>query len=209
MSAEAEQSLSPFARIVLETLSGYTPLASALLKTQCARAGLREESLEPVDMGRLIPHIVSAVARFSAPEKGERLGRELEELGPSFEPPGFAPDPATGASDRGRSAELPQYARTAGGAGSTGPAGPARPGVRIPDGVTLGKLSQEVVGVLATATPFAWPILETQCKQTGTDPATLQRDDLDALVPLLVKTVARWTCPEKGEEIRRMLQLLK
>ena len=78
----------------------------------------------------------------------------------------------------------------------------------LPPGVSLSHLSEQVFEVLARYTTFPWPVLSTQCKRLGLDPAFLTSADLRRLIPLLTAGVARFTSPLKGEQARRELENL-
>lgn len=80
---------------------------------------------------------------------------------------------------------------------------------QLPPGVTLNALSGKVYDVLAQFTAFPWPIMLTQCKRVGADPARLTREDLTRALPLIVTGVGRFTDPDKAasteQELTRLL----
>lgn len=83
-------------------------------------------------------------------------------------------------------------------------------GAVFPPGVSLVPLSREVFQVLARHTAFPWPVLSTQCKRQGVDPGALTAADLRGLIPHLASGVARFTSPDRGEQVRvELLALLR
>jgi hypothetical protein len=79
---------------------------------------------------------------------------------------------------------------------------------RAPEGVTFNALSARVFETLARYTAFPWPILMTQAKRCGANPAALDPQVFDELVPHLAAGVARYTTPDKGVAVQRELLAL-
>ncbi|MBZ0119041.1 MAG: hypothetical protein K8H88_18745 [Sandaracinaceae bacterium] len=65
---------------VLEVLGAYTPLASSVLETQCARAGIDPRDLDARALGRIVSSLADAVARFGSAESAESARAELAAL---------------------------------------------------------------------------------------------------------------------------------
>ena len=65
----------------------------------------------------------------------------------------------------------------------------------LPNDVVLSPLSRAVLTCLAEYTVLSWAVLKTQCARLGQDPAALEFEGLDALVPKLVTSVARFSSP--------------
>ncbi len=80
--------------------------------------------------------------------------------------------------------------------------------VRPPPGKKLNDLSERVFDVLRQFTAFPWPLLETQAKRTGCDPANLGRPSLARLIEPLAEGVARFNSPEAGREVQLALERL-
>lgn len=80
--------------------------------------------------------------------------------------------------------------------------------VKLPTGVSICSFSRQVLEVLAEHTPFAWPIFSTQCASLGADPTQVSSSDLEELIPLLAKAVARWSNPLKEAAITARLRRL-
>lgn len=77
---------------------------------------------------------------------------------------------------------------------------------KVPDGVALSPVARAVFDVLAQHSSFPWPILQTQCKRLGLDPATLASAAMTELAPLLATAVERFTSPEHGAQVLRALR---
>jgi hypothetical protein len=69
-------------------------------------------------------------------------------------------------------------------------------------------LTKEILRVLSTATPFAWPILQTQSDRLKVDPTDIKLPDLTKLIPLLERAVTRWSTPKKGALVSEKLTAL-
>ena len=80
--------------------------------------------------------------------------------------------------------------------------------VRRPKGVELGPLSLRVFETLCMYTAFPWPLLETQAKRAGCDPANLGHPGLERLIEPLARGVARFNSPEAGREAQLALERL-
>ncbi len=80
--------------------------------------------------------------------------------------------------------------------------------VRPPRGVELNPLSQHVFGLLREFTAFPWPLLHTQAKRAGCDPANLGRPALKRIIEPLARGVARFNSPEAGREVQLALERL-
>ncbi len=79
---------------------------------------------------------------------------------------------------------------------------------RHPSDVTLSPFSGRVFDTLSKATAFPWPIMMSQCKRCRVDPAALTPASLKEVLPFLVSSVARFTSPQKGEQVRADLEAL-
>jgi hypothetical protein len=67
----------------------------------------------------------------------------------------------------------------------------------------LSAVAERVFDVLARHTMFPWPVLKTQCERIGVDPFRLTPASLDGqLLDNLAASVARFTSPAKGAEVR-------
>lgn len=77
-----------------------------------------------------------------------------------------------------------------------------------PKGVELGPLSLRVFEALSQFTAFPWPLLETQAKRAGCDPANLGRAGLERLIEPLARGVARFNSPAAGREAQLALERL-
>lgn len=160
---------NPLVKAVLRVLEKYTTLAFPVFLTQCTRASLRPESLELKDVETLAPLISAAVARFTSPQTGEKLRRDLLSI------------------------DLRESTPSS---------------LHLPDGRNVGGFTQEVLKVIGRFTPFAWPILETQCLRAKQDPSELTPGKLLDLVDSISFSVARWTSPEKGDAVKERLNAL-
>lgn len=72
----------------------------------------------------------------------------------------------------------------------------------------LNALSEQVFEVLANYTAFPWPIMMSQCKRCRVDPVALTPATLKEAIPHLSSSVARFTSPQKGEQVRIDLEAL-
>jgi hypothetical protein len=79
---------------------------------------------------------------------------------------------------------------------------------KYPAGVTLGTLSMRVFDCLVKYTSFPWPILTAQCKRCQLDPASLNAEGLERVLPFLVEGVARFTSPQKGDALKEDLSAI-
>jgi hypothetical protein len=81
---------------------------------------------------------------------------------------------------------------------------------RLPDGVSLGPLSERVFEVLSRYTVFPWPVMVAQARRLDVSASDLRPAELQRLLPNLAAGVERFTSPEKGEAVRRdLLHLLE
>ncbi|AKF10961.1 hypothetical protein [Sandaracinus amylolyticus] len=78
----------------------------------------------------------------------------------------------------------------------------------LPQGVQLGKISREVFDALARFTSFPWPVMQAQCRREELDPTALTKSDVERLLPHLATAVARFTSPEKGEQVAEALRAI-
>lgn len=72
----------------------------------------------------------------------------------------------------------------------------------------LSDLARQVVEILEDHTALAWTILESHCERAGLVPDALDLADLEGLMPGLAKGVARFSSPEKGEDVTIRIQAL-
>ncbi len=69
--------LSEFANRVFDVLSRHTAFPWPVLKTQCERSGIDPRELMPSQLDTVLEDLVKAVARFTSPEVGEEVRRQL------------------------------------------------------------------------------------------------------------------------------------
>lgn len=69
--------LSEFANRVFDVLAEHTAFPWPVLKTQCERSGVDPRELMPSQLDRVLDDLVKAVARFTSPEVGEEVRRQL------------------------------------------------------------------------------------------------------------------------------------
>jgi hypothetical protein len=73
----------------------------------------------------------------------------------------------------------------------------------------LGELTKEVLRILGGHTPLAWPIVEVQCSKAHINPKTLNKRELESLIPAFTRSLARFSTPQKAQvadaELRRLL----
>jgi hypothetical protein len=72
----------------------------------------------------------------------------------------------------------------------------------------LSPFSQEVFGVVAKYTVFAWPVLTAQCRRGKVDPINLDREALSKVAVLLGQGVAAFTTAVKVKQFEDELALL-
>lgn len=69
----------------------------------------------------------------------------------------------------------------------------------------LGPLAISVYGVLERHTSFPWPVLKSQCRKNGIDPANLTPATLGAVIQDLALAVGRFSSMSAGLTVRREL----
>ena len=69
--------LNALSASVFEVLEQHTAFPWPVLAAQCKRYGRDPENLSPADLDELIVHLANGVARFTSPEKGETVQRDL------------------------------------------------------------------------------------------------------------------------------------
>jgi hypothetical protein len=74
--------LSPFSSRVFNVLAEQTAFPWAVLQAQSQRCHLDPAALTPDGLVTLLPLLVSGVARFTSPEKGQLVRTRLELLLP-------------------------------------------------------------------------------------------------------------------------------
>jgi len=74
------EELTPLAGMVFDVLSKYTAFPWPVLSTQCKRVGVEPGSMRPADLDKVIELLSDGVAKFTTPEKGESVRRELSLL---------------------------------------------------------------------------------------------------------------------------------
>ena len=72
--------LGKTSRDVFDVLARFTSFPWPVMQAQCRREGLDPTSLSRGDVERIIPHLTSAVARFTSPEKGEKVEQALRAI---------------------------------------------------------------------------------------------------------------------------------
>ena len=77
-----------------------------------------------------------------------------------------------------------------------------------PDDTELSPLAQQVLDILGKYTAFPWPVFFAQCRRVNHDPARLGPTELEEILPRLSAGVARFTSPQKGENVERELRAL-
>lgn len=80
--------------------------------------------------------------------------------------------------------------------------------LKLPADVVLSPVARRILEVLSRYTVFPWPVLQAQCRRTGADPAALTIAEARPLVALLGDGVARFTSPQKGEQVKAELLAL-
>lgn len=69
----------------------------------------------------------------------------------------------------------------------------------------LSPFSEQVFGVVARYTVFAWPVLTAQCRRSNVDPMHLDREALARVIGLLAQGVAAFTSPVKAKRLEEEL----
>jgi hypothetical protein len=75
--------LTPLSARVFNVLANETAFPWAVMLAQCKRCGCDPTALTPADLKTVLPFLSQGVARFTSPEKGERVRTELEKLIPT------------------------------------------------------------------------------------------------------------------------------
>jgi hypothetical protein len=65
---------------VFQVLAKYTAFPWPILQAQCERAGVKPETLSSKELNKVVSFLADGVARFSTPDKGEAVRRELKTL---------------------------------------------------------------------------------------------------------------------------------
>ncbi len=65
----------------------------------------------------------------------------------------------------------------------------------------LSEVSKRVLAVIEQHSRLAWPILKTQCRLEGLDPAHLCDEDLPKIAGAIATATARFTSPERGRRV--------
>jgi hypothetical protein len=74
--------LTPLSARVFNILAAETAFPWAVMVAQCKRCSCDPTALTPGDLKTVLPFLSQGVARFTSPEKGERVRGELEKLIP-------------------------------------------------------------------------------------------------------------------------------
>ena len=176
----AIETFSPTSRQVFELLKQYTVFPWPVLMEQCTRGKLGPANLQPGDLAILGPLLVKAIARFVSEDKAQMFQRDL-----------LFPKPLPAPSDL---------------------ASPPRAMMKTPPSFepteALDALGRAVFAVLREVTPLAWTLLTNQCARRKLEVSTLTREQWRSLVPELASSIARFTSPQKGEEVRDRMMLL-
>jgi hypothetical protein len=72
----------------------------------------------------------------------------------------------------------------------------------------LSPFSEQVFGVVAKYTVFAWPVLAAQCRRSNVDPMHLDKEALGRVIGLLAEGVTAFTTPAKARRLEEDLALL-
>lgn len=72
--------LMPLSAKVFDVLARETAFPWAVMLAQCKRCGCDPTALTPSDLKTVLPLLSQGVARFTSPEKGERVRAELDHL---------------------------------------------------------------------------------------------------------------------------------
>lgn len=72
--------MTPLSSKVFQVLAQYTAFPWAVMVAQCKRCALDPSALGTTDLKKVAPFLCSGVARFTSPEKGESVRRELDRL---------------------------------------------------------------------------------------------------------------------------------
>ena len=76
---------------------------------------------------------------------------------------------------------------------------------KLPSGLAMSPVAQDIFRVLDRYTAFPWPILAAQCKRAGVTPEHLGPVSLPQLIPLLAAGVGRFTSPDKEAAVKKEL----
>jgi hypothetical protein len=72
--------MTPLSSRVFQVLAQHTAFPWAVMVAQCKRCDVDPSALGPSELKRVAPFLCSGVARFTSPEKGESVRRELDKL---------------------------------------------------------------------------------------------------------------------------------
>jgi hypothetical protein len=72
--------MTPLSARVFQVLAQHTAFPWAVMLAQCKRCDVDPSALSPTDLKKVAPYLSTGVARFTTPEKGESVLRELERL---------------------------------------------------------------------------------------------------------------------------------
>lgn len=78
--------------------------------------------------------------------------------------------------------------------------------IDLPEGVEISEISATVLNALEEYTVLAWAVLKTQCRSMGMDPTSLTPAQLEALIPRLTRSVARFSSPAKASALEAGLR---
>jgi DNA-binding protein YbaB len=180
----SDVTLGSFSKKVCEILRKRVALGWAILSTRCAQADLDPEMLKPEDLEHLTPLLADGVARFTSPQNGEMLRNDLNELA---EMHGKETERQRPVAVFEPQQKYPHY---------------------LPDGVSLSHFSMRVFEIICKYTVLAWSVLKTQCARLSIDPTEILPQDIEAMTPFLVKSISRFTSPQKGERLKSELLVL-
>lgn len=76
----------------------------------------------------------------------------------------------------------------------------------LPEG--LSPVSEQVLGIVAKYTVFAWPVLTAQCRRSQVDPMHLDKESLGQVVGPLTEGVAAFTSAAKARKFEEELASL-
>lgn len=74
--------LAPLSAKVFDVLAQETAFPWPVMVAQCKRCAVDPTALTTTDLKTVTPFLAQGVARFTSPEKGERVRDELEKLIP-------------------------------------------------------------------------------------------------------------------------------
>ena len=175
----AIETYSPTSRRVLALLKEYSAFPAPVLVEQCTRGKMDPANLRPEDLAILAPLLVKAIARFVSAEKAQMFQRDLLLQKPLRVPSEPAPPPRALKT-------LPSFEPTE----------------------SLDALGRAVFEILREVTPLAWTLLSNQCAKRNLEASTLTREQWRSLVPEIVSSIARFTSPQRGEEVHHKMMLL-